>query len=165
MNYRNLGSSGIKLSKIGLASLRLATLVSGAMFLLAACNEPNLQTATESSATESASPTLPDSGQERDSMNLTQQLEFSTADLAQRLGVEPDTISVAAVRKVNWRSGALGCPSPGMSYTEALVPGILIMLEANGAGYGYHARVDGQPFLCPPERVEQPASFQAEDLA
>ena len=134
--------------------IRITTVV-GITILLAACNETTVQTSAENQPQTII----------QNSMNLTQQLEFSKADLAERLGVDPDSITVAGVRKVNWRSGALGCPNSGMNYTQALVPGVLIMLEANGDGYGYHAKTNGKPFHCPPERVEKPASVQAEDLA
>ncbi len=98
-------------------------------------------------------------------MSLNQQISFSKKDLAQRLGIEPDAITLSGARQVNWRSGALGCPAPGMSYTQALVPGILILLKAGDEAFGYHAKSDGKPFYCPRERVEVPASIQTEDLA
>jgi hypothetical protein len=98
-------------------------------------------------------------------MKVDEQLAFAVSDLAQRLGVEEDTIGAAAVRQVTWRSGALGCPEPGLSYTQALVPGLLIILQVGEEGYGYHARQGGQPFYCPRERVEMPISSSAEDVA
>lgn len=98
-------------------------------------------------------------------MNVNEQLAFAIADLAGRLSVAESDIGTAAVRQVTWRSGALGCPAPGMSYTEALVPGLLIILQVGEEGYGYHAGQGGQPFYCPRERVEIPASVTPEDIA
>jgi len=98
-------------------------------------------------------------------MDVNEQLALAINDLARRLGVEEGDIGTAAVRQVTWRSGALGCPEPGMSYTEALVPGLLIILQVGEEGYGYHARQGGEPFHCPRERVEIPASVTPEDLA
>lgn len=98
-------------------------------------------------------------------MDLSEQIAFAVRDLAQRLGVQEDSIGTAAVRQVSWRSGALGCPSPGKSYTQALVPGLLILLQVGEEAYGYHAAEGGQPFYCPRERVEVPASVTPEDVA
>jgi len=141
------------------------TVFLGTMVLIAACGDSTIRTTQEGSLPESTGQSIPKSAQRYDTVNLSQQLEFSKTDLSRRLGVEVGTIFETGVRKVNWRSGALGCPSPGKSYTEALVPGILILLQANGEIYGYHAKVDGTPFFCPRERVEKPASIQDEDLA
>lgn len=60
------------------------------MILLAACNEPSVQTATESSPRNSTNHANPEVTENGDSMNLTQQLEFSKQDLVQRLGIEPE---------------------------------------------------------------------------
>ena len=91
-------------------------------------------------------------------MNPAAQLEFSKRDLASRLGLEPEMIEASAPRLVTWRSGALGCPKPGMSYTDALVPGVLIELRVGDAVYRYHAAAGGQPFHCPHEWAEPPVA-------
>ena len=89
-------------------------------------------------------------------MNLIGQVEFSIEDLAQRLDVPPDTIKVSGARQVTWRSGALGCPEPGMNYTDALVPGSVIYLQVDNAIHAYHGKIGSEPFYCPRERAEQP---------
>ena len=97
-------------------------------------------------------------------MILNRQIEFSKQNLAERLNVPLDSIKLSGARRVNWRSGALGCPRPGMSYTDALVPGVQILLQANNTIHAYHSKFDGQPFYCPRERVEQPAADDSSDL-
>jgi hypothetical protein len=62
----------------------------------------------------------------------------AVADLAQRLGISPDDVTVVAAREVTWPDGSLGCPEPGMMYTQVLVDGSLVVLEANGQRYEYH---------------------------
>lgn len=89
-------------------------------------------------------------------MNLNGQIAFSIEDLARRLDVQPETISVSGARQVTWRSGALGCPEPGMNYTDALVPGSLIYLQVGNTIHAYHGKTGGEPFYCPRERAEQP---------
>lgn len=96
-------------------------------------------------------------------LSLRAQVELAMQDLAQRLDVETDQIGLSGARPVNWRSSALGCPEPGMQYTQALVPGALIFLRANGATHGYHARFGDKPFYCPRERAEQPVFGQGAD--
>lgn len=72
----------------------------------------------------------------------------AAADLAARLGVGIDQVSVVSMEEVTWRDGSLGCPEPGMMYTQALVPGSRILLKANGQTYEYHAGGGREPFLC-----------------
>lgn len=98
-------------------------------------------------------------------MNLNQQLSFSKQDLADRLETDVDNIKIKIARQITWRSGALGCPKPGMNYTQALVPGVLILLEVDGEIYGYHAQQNQKPFHCPSGQAVIPDSIQKEDLA
>jgi hypothetical protein len=74
-------------------------------------------------------------------------LEAAKADLVQRLSVATDQIEVVKVEAVMWRDGSLGCPKPGMNYTQAIVPGFQIILSAGGQEYDYHADQE-QVFLC-----------------
>jgi hypothetical protein len=69
-------------------------------------------------------------------------------DLAQRLGIASGDIAVIAREEVTWPDGSLGCPKPGMGYTQALVAGQRLILEAAGRRYHYHAGSDKQFFYC-----------------
>lgn len=89
-------------------------------------------------------------------MNLNGQVQYAIEDLAQRLDVPLDAVVKSGARQVTWRSGALGCPEPGMNYTDALVPGSVIYLQTDNTTHAYHAKIGGEPFYCPRERVEQP---------
>lgn len=97
-------------------------------------------------------------------MNLNGQIAFARTDLAQRLDLPPESVKLSAARQVTWRSGALGCPQPGMNYTEALVPGSVIYLQADNVIHAYHAKFAGKPFYCPRERVEPPVAGEEGDL-
>ena len=59
------------------------------------------------------------------------------ADLASRLGISQDAISVVSAEAVTWNDSSLGCPIAGMMYTQVLTPGYQIILMANGAEYDY----------------------------
>ncbi len=77
-----------------------------------------------------------------------QPVEQAKADLAQRLGVDIDSITVVRMEDVTWPDGSLGCPQPGMAYTQALVDGSFIELSVRGGTYNYHSGRGGTPFLC-----------------
>ncbi|GAA4688047.1 hypothetical protein [Nocardioides nanhaiensis] len=74
--------------------------------------------------------------------------DAAIADLAQRLGVAPEEVTVTSSEAVTWRDGSLGCSEPGMMYTQALVEGTRIVLESGGTSYEYHAGGNRAPFLC-----------------
>lgn len=82
----------------------------------------------------------------------------AVADLAERLGVDPAEITVLRDVAVTWPDGALGCPMPGMAYTQALTPGRLVVLEAAGTTVEYHSGGRRGLFLCenpqPPVETE-----------
>lgn len=67
------------------------------------------------------------------------QVRQAVADLSERLGVDGEAVTVAGFREVTWRDGSLGCPEPGMMYTQALVPGQQLVLEVDGQLHAYHA--------------------------
>lgn len=68
--------------------------------------------------------------------------------LAAQLGTERQSITVASSEAITWNDGSLGCPKPGEFYTQALVPGYRVILEASGKQYDYHASERGYFFLC-----------------
>ncbi len=78
------------------------------------------------------------------------------ADAATRAGVQPAAFTVIAASAVTWSDGSLGCPEPGMMYTQALVSGYRVILEAAGTEYDYHADQRSNFSLCPAERAKDP---------
>ena len=70
------------------------------------------------------------------------------ADLGTRLGVSQSEIDIVSVRAVTWPDGSIGCPQPGMSYTQALVSGVLVVLQVDGIDYEYHSGDAGGLFYC-----------------
>jgi hypothetical protein len=49
---------------------------------------------------------------------------------------------------VVWPDGGLGCPTPGMVYTQVMVEGYRILLQHQGQVYAYHGGGSSPPFLC-----------------
>ncbi|MDD9205613.1 hypothetical protein PU560_03910 [Georgenia sp. 10Sc9-8] len=74
--------------------------------------------------------------------------EMAVQDLADRLGVPAEDVTVVRAESVTWPDGALGCPEPGTAYTQSLVEGMLIELTVDGETYRYHSGTDREPFLC-----------------
>lgn len=99
-----------------------------------------------------------------DNLTVDQQVAAAVQDLAVKSGVAADMIKVIQARSVTWGSAATGCPEPGKSYTMAVVPGILLILEANGKTYRYHGRTGGPPFYCPESRAQSPAYGPGEEI-
>jgi hypothetical protein len=62
--------------------------------------------------------------------------------------VSIDQVSVVRAAAVTWNDGSLGCPEPGQLYTQALVPGYWLVLEAGGRQFDFRADHDGPPRLC-----------------
>ncbi len=58
--------------------------------------------------------------------------QAAVTDLAARLGIDESAVTVVSVEEVTWSDGSLGCPEPGMMYTQALENGSLIVLEVAG---------------------------------
>lgn len=96
-------------------------------------------------------------------MNPT--LESVTAtvlqDAAQRTGIDTVDLIVESARPVTWGDGSLGCPEPGMNYTQALVPGYRILVRAGGQLLDYHAGRRGHFMLCPAGRAVAPLPDQS----
>jgi len=94
----------------------------------------------------------------------TQQVSEAVEDLAQREGIPADTIKVREARSVDWGSSAVGCPEEGVSYTEAMVPGLWVLLEVDGVVYYYHGKNGESLFYCPTERARAPAYGPGEEI-
>ena len=75
-------------------------------------------------------------------------IEKAKADLAQRLSIPASQINTRDIRKVLWPDNSLGCPQPGMTYTQAVVQGYLILLESTGKEFEYHADLGNDVFYC-----------------
>lgn len=151
------------MKRSGLYKLGTTYWYTALVIALTACNSNDMPSSTamapsENSTADSIMTQLPS-----EPMDLNAQIEFSRKDLAQQLGVEIDLINLTDAQQVTWRSGALGCPQKGMNYTQALVPGTLILLDVDGEIHEYHAKHGGQPFNCPRERIEPPLSEQRVD--
>jgi hypothetical protein len=70
------------------------------------------------------------------------------ADAASRLGVDVSAVTIVSAQAETFSDGSLGCPEPGMMYTQALVDGYHVVVEANGTQLDYRGSGTGQFRLC-----------------
>jgi hypothetical protein len=75
-------------------------------------------------------------------------LEQVVADAASGAGVDPSDVRVVTAESVTWSDGSLGCPEPGMMYTQALVPGYRVVVEIDGGELHFHASESGDLAFC-----------------
>jgi hypothetical protein len=87
-------------------------------------------------------------------------IEAALDDAVNRSTTARADIKVISEEAVTWPDGSLGCPKPGMLYTQALVPGYRIVLQAGEQTLNYHAMSRGKPVFCPASRVTAPVPGQ-----
>lgn len=76
-------------------------------------------------------------------------ISLAKQDLAERLKVNIEGITLVQAAEMTWPNAALGCPSPGKVYAQGRVPGYRIRLETGGVEYVYNTDLSGQIILCP----------------
>jgi hypothetical protein len=70
------------------------------------------------------------------------------ADAAKRFRVAESAVVLASAEQVTWGDGSLGCPQPGMSYTQALVPGYRVTARTAAGQFIYHTDQRGNVVTC-----------------
>jgi len=118
---------------------RRMTIALGLALTLAACGG--------SGGDSTSAPTPPPGAAEASFLSLDavpDEVAAAIADAAVRFDRPESEIAVAGALRVVWSDGSLGCPEPGMMYTQALVDGYQLTLEVDGRRVDYHG-ADGQP--------------------
>ena len=118
------------------------------MFTLTAC-------AAESSAPPGATPAAP-SPAAPVPVGVAAAIRQALAHASQHSGLPADELQIVSAESVTWPDGSLGCPQPGMAYTQALVPGFRVRVRAGEELLDYHSGRSGAPTLCPPGRARDP---------
>jgi hypothetical protein len=75
-------------------------------------------------------------------------VDRARADLQRRLSLQAEEIALIEFKSVVWPDSSLGCPRPGMAYTQVQRDGVLIRFQAKGRTYEYHGGSGREPFLC-----------------
>jgi hypothetical protein len=63
---------------------------------------------------------------------------------------------IVRAEPVVWNDGSLGCPEPGMMYTQALINGYWVVINAAGQTYDFRVDSGGRFQLCPAGRGHPP---------
>src|SRR5438445_5092114 len=71
--------------------------------------------------------------------------------------VDREQLVIARAESVVWNDGSLGCPEPGMMYTQGLVNGYWVVIEAAGQKYDFRVGSGGSFRLCPPGQGQPPS--------
>jgi len=77
-----------------------------------------------------------------------------TARLAK---VRREQLVIVRAESVVWNDGSLGCPEPGMMYTQAFVNGYWVVIDAAGQNYDFRVGSRGNFRLCPPGQGHPPS--------
>jgi hypothetical protein len=142
---------------------RLVALLLASAVLLLSCgsgdpevgdDEPGGTTDPASGDEEGDEDATDGGGQASDSRELT----LAIADAAERTGVAESDIEVEELSMVTWPDGAIGCPEPDVMYTQALVEGYRIVLDADGTQLHYHGAIGEDPFYCEDPQEPVPAT-------
>ena len=81
--------------------------------------------------------------------NVEKFVALTKENLAKRLGIELDKISLVKTAEKLWLNSAIGCPRPGVFYPTGRVPGFQIWLDVEGTEYIYNTDFNGTVILCP----------------
>ena len=84
-------------------------------------------------------------------------IDAARSDAAKRSGLPASNLQVVSAEAVTWSDGSLGCPTKGMLYTQALVPGYRVQIKVGAEVWDYHASERGNVQLCPAGRSQKPA--------
>lgn len=129
--------------------LRTFLIVGAASILVAACSASSGAGGSDS-GNPSASSQGPGS-QPATSGDVSLPAEITgpiVADAAARLGVDPSAVKIVSAHAETFSDGSLGCPELGVMYTQALVDGYQVVVEANGTQLDYRGSGPGQFRLC-----------------
>ncbi len=88
--------------------------------------------------------------------SLDEPVRVARVAAARHTGMSGDAHAVLSAKRVTWADGSLGCPAPGMLYTQALVPGYQVRLRGPGGELDIHLDTRGNAVLCPSGRARSP---------
>ncbi len=89
----------------------------------------------------------------------------AAAVLADELGIAPDAITVVSAAPAEFTDGCLGLGGPAESCLQAITPGWVVMLSANGQEYTVHTDATGQQVRVAAEGSSAPSDPDAATAA
>ena len=123
--------------------------LSSIAILLTAC----AGSATQAAPTPQPTPTTAAPGGGMDTLPVTRAKAF----LADKLGINAETIQLVDAQAVEWPDTCLGVQTPGIMCAMHVVDGLKITLSANGQTYELHTNLDGSQIVLAPNAVSTSA--------
>ena len=75
-------------------------------------------------------------------------VQLALADAVSHLGVTAQQLHLDQVEPRQWPDSSLGCPRPGMMYSQIVTPGYLIIISGAGKNLEYHTDTASRVVLC-----------------
>jgi len=99
-------------------------------------------------ATVAPSSTTPEGTDDMSSNVPADILQAISQDAATVTATDVSDVELVMAKAVTWNDGALGCPEPGMMYTQALVDGFQVVVRAADQELDYRVGRDGAFMIC-----------------
>ncbi len=93
------------------------------------------------------------------SPELQEVAKNATAILVETMNISPEDVIIQDIQRVVWRDGSLGCPKPGMMYTQALTPGYLVQVKVKGEVRMVHMDERGRGVICSSDHAKTPGAI------
>ena len=86
------------------------------------------------------------------SLKENEATELAYATLSSAIGAGIEDITLIHISRFSWPDSAIGCPKPGLQYTQAIVPGFLALLDHGNKKYRIHIG-NGRAVVCDLARI------------
>jgi hypothetical protein len=145
-------SPAFSLPRPGLPSRPMASAVLAVMTLAGCASSAGSSAAPSmgprTAPTSAGTPSLPLASKAPGDTLAPATAAMIVADAAAVARVDPDAVTLISVKPVTWTDGSLGCPKPGVMYTQSLVPGFRVIVRAGDRKLDYRVGRAGTAKRC-----------------
>jgi hypothetical protein len=145
-------SPAFSLPRPGLPSRPMASAVLAVMTLAGCASSAGPSAAPSAGTTtvpsSAGNPSLPLASKAHGDTITDAALAMIAADAATVAGVDPASVAVVSVKPMTWTDGSLGCPKPGVMYTQVVVPGFRVIVRAGDQKLDYRVGHAGTAKRC-----------------
>lgn len=92
---------------------------------------------------------------------LQQAIDLAKSLVVKEHHIDESLLKVEEAEAVDWPDGSLGCPEPGMMYTQMITPGYRVVLRTEQGWFNVHL-ANGHGKLCEKGRIRIPRRFERE---
>jgi len=83
-------------------------------------------------------------------------LQAISQDAATVTATDVSDVELVMTKAITWNDGSLGCPEPGMMYTQALVDGFQVVVRAADQELDYRVGRNGAFMICEGGGIDAP---------